>query len=307
MAHPLTSAQFRRLLDDRLTEAYQEEYEYLPFPKEQLFNVQDTDKAWEEYFSVGNIPDPELFNGTVIYQDVAPGYHTKIEPVEYAGGIIIERKLIDDERYDIIEGMAGGLGEAMKRKQTKIAHEPFIYATSAAFTFMTSEEGVALASDSHTTKATGVSTSTGFDNLATLPFDGANLEVLRLQGLRLRSDIGERFSTNFDTIIYPSSLSRMVDEVVGTQSGLDTEHGNINTQYKKWKTIELPLLDDYDTKSWGIVDSRRMKRFLYWLNRIGIEKHMTVDFDTFMTKYIDYARFAWGFTDWRWIIWSNVS
>lgn len=305
--NPLLSRQFVRLLDNRLKKVYVDKFKGLPLIIDKLFSTITDEQAWVEYFGVGSIADPEAFNGTTIYQGISPGYHTKIEPTEYAGGFIVERKLLDDDQYRVIEGRTKGLATAANRKMNKIAHEPFRYADSAAFTFMTSEEGVALCSDSHLTKAPDVSTTTGFDNYATLPFDAVNLEALRLQGLGLRDDIGERIETNFDTIVHPSNLSADVWEVLNSQGKVDTDYNNENFQKGRWKSIELPYLDDWDTNNWFIIDSSMMKEYLIWFNRIPVEFDSTTDFDTKMRKYADYFRVGWGFTDWRWIIGSFVA
>lgn len=307
MGNPLTDKQFVRLLDDRLTKVYTEEGKGLPSIIDKFFARQKSKKAWEEYFSIGGVPDPEAFNGIIQYQSVAPGYHTKIEPKEYAGGITIQRRLLDTDRYDVIEGLAKGLKKAALRKMNKIAHEVFYHFDSTAFTFMTPEEGVALCSNSHTTKAPDVSTSSGFDNLATLAFDAANLETLRIQSKGLRDSIGERMETNFDTIIHGTNLAEAVWEVLNSSGKVDVADNNANFQKGRWKSIELPMLDDHDTNDWFIVDSSAMKDSLLWIDAVPLEFNSTTDFDTMMRKYADYFVIGWGFTDWRWIIGSSVS
>uniref|UniRef100_A0A6M3K1U5 Putative capsid protein n=2 Tax=viral metagenome TaxID=1070528 RepID=A0A6M3K1U5_9ZZZZ len=306
MGNPLTDKQFIRLLDDKLTKVYHDQYDGLPLIIDTFYNRMKSTKAWEEFFSIGDIPDPEAFNGTIQYQGISPGYHTKIEPSEYAGGIMVERRLIDTDRYDVIEGRAKGLARAANRKMNKIAHEPFIYHTSTAFSFMTSEEGVALCSNSHTTKS-GTSTTSGFDNLSTLPFNAVNLEAVRIQSLGLKSDISERIDTNFDTIVHGSNNAEAVWEVINSQGKVDEMTNNANFQHKKWKQIELPLLDDYDTNDWFIVDSGAMKEYLIWIDSVPLEFMSTTDFDTMVRKYADYFVIGYGFTDWRWAIGCSVS
>lgn len=307
MGNPLLDKTFIRLLDDKLNHVYHDEFKGLPDIRGQFFDIINDSKAWQEYFSVGGVPDPVEFNGTVTYQSVAPGYWTKIEPKEYAGGITIQRRLLDTDRYDIVESRAKGLATAANRKMNKLAHEVFIHHDSNAFTFMTSEEGVALCSDSHTTKAQGVSTSTGFDNLSTLPFDAVNLEALRLQGLGLRDDIGERMVTNFDTIVHGDNLAEKVWEVRKSEGKLDEMTNNANFQQGRWKSIRLPYLDDYDTNDWFIIDSKAMKNYLKWINGVPLEFNSTTDFDSHMRKYADYFVCGWGFTGWHWVISSSVS
>jgi len=307
MGNPLTSKQAVRLLDDRLTKLYWDRYNGLPKVRDQLFTTVNDSRAWLEYYAMGGVPDPAEMNGTITYQAVSPGYHQKIEPKEYAGGITIERRLLDTDRYDIVDRLPTGLATAANRKMNKIAHEPFIYHDSSAFTFLTSEEGVALCSNSHTTKADGVSTSTGFDNLSTLAFDAVNLETVRIQSRGLKDDIGERIDTNFDTIIHGTNDEEAVWEVMKTEGKLDEANNNLNFQRGRWKSICLPLLDDYDTNDWFIVDSSLMKEQLIWHQGVPLEFNNTTDFDTMMRKYADYFVCGWGFTDWRFIIGASVS
>lgn len=307
MANPLTDKQFVRLLDKRLTDVAVGAYEGLPMIIDKLFKVMPSKKAWEEFMAVSGVGDPEAFNGMIQYQGAYPGYTCKITPTEYAGGITIQRRLLDTDQYDVIEELASGLGEAANRKRNKIAHEPFIYFDSAAFNYLYSEEGVALCSNSHTTKVPNVSTSAGFDNLLTLAFDADNLEAARILSKGFKSDIGERIQTNFDTIIHGTNLAADVWEVLNSQGKTGTANNDANFQKGRWKSIELPLLDDYDTNDWFIVDSAMMKKQLIWVDGVKPEFNSTTDFDTLVRKYASYFVCGWGFRDWRFIVGSSVS
>lgn len=307
MGNPMTSNQQWRLLDDRLEKVFWDRYDGLPLVKEKIFTVVNDSKAWLEYYGLGSVPDPALFNGTVTYQSVAPGYHTKIEPVEWAGGIVIERRLLDTERYDVIDKRANGMATAANRKMNKIAHEPFIFHDSTAFDYATSEEGVAICSNSHLTKADDVSTSTGFDNLSTLAFNHTNLEALRIQSRGLKDDIGERIDTHFDTIVHGTNLAEAVWEVLKSDKRPDDANNAKNFQQGRWESMELPLLDDYDTNDFFICDKSAMKEALIWHQGVPLEFHETRDFDTFMRKYVDYFVCGWGPVDWRFIVGSSVS
>lgn len=307
MGSPLTDRQFVKLLDYDMTKTFDEKFKGLPLIIDKFFDRVKDKHAWLEYFNVGSVPDPELFSGTVEYQSVAPGYHTKITPLEYAGGIVIERRLLDTDRTGIIKKKARGLAVAANRKMNKIAHEPFINHDSSAFTFMATDEGVALCSSGHTTKASGVSTSSGFSNISTLSFDAVNLEAVRLQSLRFKDDIGERITTNFDTIVHGSSLSEAVYEVTKSAGKVDEMTNNVNFHQGRWKSIELPYLDDFDTNDWFLLDSTLMKESLIWQDGVPLEFDATTDFDTHMRKYSSYFVVGWGWVEWRWLIGCSVS
>jgi len=306
MGSPITSEQFIRLLDTRFKEVSENAWNELPSQKDSLYKAVSSDSAWEEYFSVGAVGDIPAHNGRINYLSQSPGYVTRIEPKEYSGGLIFERKFLDDKKYNVMNSQVASLTRAAQRTQEKFAVEPFAYAFSSAFNYMYSEEGVSLCSDSHTTKS-GASTSTGFDNSGTSALSPTSLAAARLAMRRFRGDIGERIDTDPDLLIVPDSLYDTALEITQTASGLYSGEGTKNVQQGRFKVLALRRLDDYDTNNWFLVDSRAMKEHLLWIDRIKPETKMTVDFDTFAVKWGTYFRCGNGFKDWRWVYGSNVS
>jgi len=308
MGSPLTQRAFTRLLDERLSEVFYENHgSDLDENIMTLFNVKTSSKAWEELFGMGDIPDFEEHVGTLNYNSVYPGYHTKVEHKEFSNGIQIERKLIDDELYDVVEGRSARLGEAARRTKEKYGCRPFAYAFSTSYDFMTSEEGVALCSNSHTTKASGVSTTTGFDNYGTSAFSPVALEATRIAGNKFKSDIGERMDMNFDTIIIPDDLYEDAWEVMESAGKIDTDNNNRNFHKGRYNLLVYRRLSDYDVNNWFLVDYNKMKQSLYWYNRIPTEFMNTTDFDTFIRKYAGYFRISYGWKSWRWVFGHEVS
>lgn len=51
----------------------------------------------------------------------------------------------------------------------------------------------------------------------------------------------------------------------------------------------------------------KMKKMLYWYNRIPTEFYNTTDFDTMIRKYAAYFRISYGWKDWRFIVGHEVS
>lgn len=313
MGNPLASSQFVRLLDDRLRKVAVDSFKELPSMIDRLFGVIKSDKAWEEFYGIGAVPDIPAFSGQLEYLGVAPQYYTRIEPKEYAGGIAIERKLIDDDRYDVIKSRQNGLAESLRRVREKLGAQAFGYAFSSAMTFQTSEEGVALCSSSHTTKS-GASTSSGFDNSGTTALSKTAIAATRILMRQFKNELGARIVIEPDTLLVPDNLYDTACEAVGwsesgAQSQLDPDSGNnkINPQYKRWTVIPYPRLDDYDTNNWFMIDSKKMKEYLLWIDRIAPDVTTTTDFETYMIKQAIYSRFGYGWTDWRWIYGHTVS
>jgi hypothetical protein len=313
MGNPLVSSQFARLLDDRLRKVYVDSFKELPSMVDRLFGVIKSDKAWEEFYGVGAVPDIPTFSGVLEYLSVAPQYYTRIEPKEFAGGIQIERKLLDDDRYDVIKSRQNGLVESLYRVKEKYGAQAFGYAFSSALTFSTSEEGVSLCSSSHTNKS-GASTTSGFNNSGTTALSKTAISATRILMRKFKNETGQRIVIEPDTLIVPDSLYDSACEAVGwSESGAssmldpDSANNKINPQYKRWTVIPYPRLDDFDTNNWYMVDSKQMKEYLIWINRVDPDIMTEKDFESFMFKQSIYARFGYGFTDWRFIFGHSVT
>lgn len=307
MATPLDSSQFVRLLDNRLREISENPYPEISRMIPELYKTIKSDSAWEEFYQIGAVPDIPEFTGKLSALGISPGYHLKIEPKQYAGEVQFERTLIDDKKYAVLDSVAEGLMTSAIRTEEKLGARPFTRAFSTAFDFMTSEEGLALCSDSHTTKA-GVSTSTGFDNAGISAASKTAVAATRLLMRRFKNDIGERIDIGDDfAIVTPDNLADIFEEINRTPKGLNSAEGTVNMQAGRYKIITYPRLDDVDTNNWYMVNLSAMKKALVWIDRIAPEVKRTSDFSTYMLRIAIYFRCAYGFTDWRWIYGHNVS
>jgi hypothetical protein len=299
---PILSAQYLALLDKRLKKVSERPFSELTQMIPQLFNVMSSDSAWEEFFGVSAMPDTPEFNGQLEYAGTSPEWLTRIEPKEFALGVQIERKFHDDKKYAVMDNWVAALSESLIRTREKYGCEIFANGASAAFRFGWSEEGVALFG-THTNK----SGAAGNTNVGTATLNKTNVAAARLAMRRFTGSIGQRIEIEPDTLIVPDSLYETACEIVGydPRSGASSDkdpdnlNNKINTQYKRFKVIPWMRLDDYSTKSWYMVDSRQMKKHLYWVNRISPEYKMTVDFENFMTKHASYSRWGAGFDEYR--------
>lgn len=309
MAHPLTSSAFRKLLDSRLTEVFEEDAKKAELASmiPRLFNEATSDSAWEEFFYVTGAPDVPEFHGKLAYLPIYPGWHKKIEHKEYAAGIAAERKLFDDNMYGVLEDNASKLARSSMRVREKKGARAFQYAFSTAFDYMTSEEGVALCSTSHTVK-TGVSTTSGFNNLSTTALSKTAVATARIKMRQMKTDIGERFERGENWgLIVPDNLAETAFEIAMTPKSLDTGDGNVSFHYQRYEIIVYPRLDDVDSNNWFLIDLDNIKDSLIFYDRIRPDYENTVDFDTKQLLQSVYFRLSYGWKDWRWIDGSQVS
>ena len=134
MAERVSSA-FIRLLDKRLRDVAEAEHESLPSMIPVLFGMESSDSAWEEYSTVGDLPDITEFNGRLTEISQAPGYLTRIEPVEYGNDTRYERKLMDDKKYPVFLDGSRLLMKSAHRTQEKKAVRVLTNAFSTSFDF----------------------------------------------------------------------------------------------------------------------------------------------------------------------------
>lgn len=310
MPSPLESSTFVRLLDKRLNEVAEDAYGDLPGMIQKLYNVESSESAWEEYMSISGLGDIPAFTGRLNYLSMSPGYLNRIEHREYAAGVVIERKLIDDKKYAVMENMASALAKATNRTQEKDGAKTFQYAFSSAFDFLYTEEGVSLCSNSHTSKS-GASTAVGFDNLGTTALSKTAIAAARIAMQQFRNDMGERIDMDDSwALVVPLALEDTAREIADTKMGFEastTSANKANTEYGRFEVIPYLRLDDVDTNNWFLVNKTLMAQQLMWFNRIKPEFKNTVDFETFQIKHSVYARWSCGWKDWRWVYGSQVS
>jgi hypothetical protein len=311
MPNPINQSRFQELVrkgytkvyEDRIAELHQKEQ-----LKDKLFAVRGTDTAYEEFYGVGSLPDIPRFNGTLSYLDVPPGYGVRIEPGEFAAGVEIERKLWLNNLYGVMKNWGGKFAIASHRTKEKAAIKAYANLNSAAFDFMPfNEEGVAIASTAHTTKADSVSTTSGFSNLGTTAFSPTAVEATRILMRGFRGDNGEILSVMPDGLIGPTTLDQKFEEVNATTKGLYSAEGTVNVQQGRWSPVTSQYFNDYSTKNWMMVDWSALKEYALWLDRISDEIKSTVDFETMKIKFSTYSYYGAGFTGWRFIYFMNVS
>lgn len=309
MGTPIARSAFVLLLGDTLRAVAEDQYADLVKMKDVFFKNVPSEKAWEEYMDVSDLGDIREFNGKIEYLPMYSGYRKVIEPKEYASGVQVQQKFIEDNRYDVLTNFAKKLMKSAVRTQEKHAVGAFNDAFSGTYDYMTTnEEGVALCSNSHTTKVPGVSTSGGgFDNLGATALSKTSLAANRLLMKGFKSSIGERIEIGDRmSLVIPEALRDTAEEITGTPAGLYTADGTVNTEYGRTGVIPYARLDDNSSTNWFLVDMDRMKESLFWIDRKPLVHDVTEDWDTYNMLQKIRGRWGYGVIDWRWLFGSNV-
>lgn len=305
MAVPHASAAFGDLLDPRFQRIFHEQYDELPDMIPQIFAFPtDNGRADMRWSQVGAYGDWTQFTGTVGYQAASQGFDTTATHIEFATGTQVERKLFDDDQYNIMDQRPAGLATAGVRTRQKHGARIFTNAFSVDTFFYNNSEGVALCSNSHTTNS-GASTSSGFDNLTTSALSATAVTAARIQFVGFRDDKANRLMVRPDEILIPPDLYEIAFEIVASMGQVDSAQNNRNVHEGAYRIIEWNYLTD--TNNWFMMDSTFRKQSLFWIDRVSKEFAFAEDIDTIIAKWRAYMRYSNAWTDWRWILGASVS
>ncbi len=310
---PQTSNEFDKLLFEGLFKVFNDRMTYLEQSDMigQVYNViTNSTKAVEEVTSVGQVSDVQEFTGRMAELDIAPGWSTKFEAKQFGGFLETERTLADDEQYGVftLSNNEAGLADSSNRGREDNAARPIALADSAAFDFITNqEEGTALASNSHKTKALNVSTSTGFDNLGTSSLSKTATAATRILMRKTKTNLGRRFTSNRRWgLLVPDTQEFKAKEINNTPWGLDSGQRNENLQFGIYEVIVWERLEDFSSNNWAMVDLNMMKMMMMFFDRTKGETERERDFMTKAIRQSVYDRYSLGHNDWRFIFWQNV-
>jgi len=305
MPVPHISENFGDLLDPRFQRIFTNKYDELPDMIPRLFSMPSTNgrenMTWSE---VGTFPDFSQFTGNVSYSSQSQGYNTTSTPIQWTNGTQVERKLFDDDQYNIMDQKPAGLATSASRSRQTHGARPFNNAFAVDTFFYNNTEGVALCSNSHTTTS-GASTANGFDNLVTTALSATAVAAARIQMVKFRGDQAERISIVPNEILIPNDLYEEAFEIVASAGKLDSANNNQNVHQDKYTIVEWNYLSD--TNNWFMMDSSMRGMMLHWVDRIPLEFAMMEDFDKLTAKWRAYMRYAQAHTDWRFILGAQVS
>lgn len=260
----------------------------------QLFNVATSTKAQEHDLGVGGMADWEEYKGAIVYDDLEQGFKTTYTHVEFAKGFAIERKLVDDDLYNIINQRPRALAISAMRKREKDAASVFNNAFSSSYT---GGDAIALCG-SHPYSPSNAATQSNAGSTA-LSYDAiiATRKLMRAY----KDDRGQLVNVMPDTLIVPPGLENTAWEILESINKPDTANNNGN--YVRSTGISL-IVWDYltDANNWFLVDSTLAGMYLNWFDRVPLEFAMdpTSDFNL-ISKWRGYMRYSYGWSDWRFV------
>ena len=314
---PMTSDHWAELIDPRMREAF-----FIGFSGGDrrasmvptIYDVIATVLGDEKVLPIGGIGSSGWNfedTGRVQYGEAVKGYEETFTPHEFARGVQVERKLIDDNRIAQALDMAGALGDAAFRMREKAGANVFINAFSAATAETLDDYGtdavgadlVALCSTAHPRHKLDASTTD--TNEGTLALTAANVSTTRQLMAETLDMNGDLLNVMPDEILVPVELEDTAIQIVRSQLDPASANNAVNPQAGRFSVHVWHYLTD--SNAWWLMDSGLRRRCLRWYDRIPLEFARETDFDTLIGKWRAYMRFTLGWSDWRFVYGQNPS
>lgn len=267
----------------------------------QLFNVASSNKAVEYDLGVGGMADFEKYEGVIRYDDPEQLWRPSYTHEEYVKGFKVERKLYDDDMYNVINKRPAAFAIAAMRTREK--HAASIFNNAFAAAGYTGFDGVTLCDGSHPNSPSNASTQ---DNEGTtaLSYDAvvSTRELMRA----FKDDRGELVPVNPDVLLVPPELEGTGNEIVKTMRGPNSQQpgtANYAANLVQDRGVKLVVWDYLtDANNWFLIDSQLAKLYLNWFDRAPLEIALDPrsDFDL-EARWRGYMRYSYGWSDWRFV------
>lgn len=271
-----------------------------------LFNVQRSSKAVEYDLGVGGMEDFQEYEGRIDYDDAEQLWRPSYTHTEYVKGFKVERKLVDDDMYNVINKRPLAFATAAMRTREKHAASVFNNAFSDSYTGYDSQP---LCDDDHPYSP---SNSTAIDNELTLELSYDNVVTARETMRAFVDDRGELVSVNPDLLLVPPELEGTANEILRTMRGGNSQQpgtANYDANLLQERGMRMVMWDYLtDANAWFLIDSQLAKLYLNWFDRVPLEVALDPTSDFHLeARWRGYMRYSYGWSDFRFVIGSNPS
>lgn len=297
----MTSTSMNYALDEVVSEvAWDEFYDgefYLPF----FYRVRGSTRARERTASFGGLGKYAVKNPTVAAEkdELTQEFEKTFVHSALAKTVEIERELVDDEDWGVLEEIGEELG--FTARYTMEDDAAALFNDIAAGATYTSEDGLSIANAAHLNAAGGNSQA----NSGTNTLNQTGLGTTRVAMKAFKNARGLNILSMPDLLVVPTALEETGWEQTRSSGKPDSANNNMNFYNGQFSMVVWQFLTD--TNAWGMIDSRLMRRNLLWYMRIMFETWGDGDFDTGTKRVGGYYRASHGCRDWRWIYWNNPS
>lgn len=273
-------------------------YKELPKPFESYFQMETSDKAYEEIVEATGfgLAAAKAEGASIQYDSTGEGYKTRFTNVTYGLGYIVTREALEDNQYKTLsERRSSELARSMNA--TKCIVHANILNRGFSGSYL-GGDGVALFSASHPTVAGNQSNLLTAADLSEAALEDAATRIMLLENAR-GIKIGARPRT---LIIHPSewaNATRILESDLQSGAKTDTTNTNNINALKVKGIVDQVVMDPYltDTDAWFLTTD--IPYGLLSFQRRAMEFKQDNDFDTENAKAKATERYVPGWADWR--------
>lgn len=264
-----------------------------------MYKMDSSEKPDEKYLEIEDMGNVPVFTGDLAYTEFREGNTKTLTHQERALGLKIQRKLIDDDLYGVIDKMVSMMGVSMRYAYEVDAASPFVNAFNTTYTVF---DGLSMCSTAHTF----LSTSTTQSNSGTSAFSYAALDAAIIAARKFKNS-QDRFilDVSMDGLLGPPDLDSQMREVIESKLKPGTANNNINAYNSKFTIMTTPFLTD--TNDWFLYDTKRLQSNMIWIQRIPTEFGNDGTFDGFVKKYRVYSRYSNSPIHWTHVYGNQVA
>lgn len=293
MSGVINTGSIAKLLWPGLNAVWGKEYVEHPVECRDLFDMETSEKAYEEEVLVPGfgLAPVKAEGASVQYDSTSQGYVSRYTHIAYGLGFIVTREAIDDNQYEKKAlGSTRDLAFSFRQTKENVAANVYNRAFNSSYTGGDGKE--LLATDHPIQGGT-------FSNELATPADlsEAALEDICVQIMNAVNDRGLKISLMPRSLIVPTALTFEATRILKSQLQNDTANNAINALRSMGMFPEGVKINHYltDADAWFVRTNapRGMKMF----SRTAAEFAQDNDFDTSNLKYKGYERYSVGWTD----------
>lgn len=269
---------------------------------DKIFHVIQSNKAFEEdtgFTGIGLLEETNEL-GALPYEDADPSWTTTYVHREFRKGRMVSKKLVQDEKWHLIQALPKTLSQAKWRTYETAAADIFNYgfvAGGGGLATFDAADGQALFSTAHTNKKGTITQS----NKITTALSQSALETVITTMSTRKDSKGQLITFNPDTLIVPPALRYKARVILESDGSIGNNNNDINTMKGALNLIVWPFLTS--TTAWFVMDSSAHQLNFFKRTDEDVEGPV-YDFDNGAAKWKIETRFSVGWSSWQGIFGS---
>lgn len=272
-----------------------QDYKKHPEECKMVFDVETSDKAWEEDVELTGMGLASVKNegSSSTYDNLGQGPTTRYQHVTYSLGFIVTEEEFDDNQYEkVARARTQSLGFSFRTTKETVGANVFNRAFNSSYT---GGDGKEMIATDHPTKD-----GTQANELATAAdiSEVAVEDMLKLL-MRAENSAGHPIALKAERLIVPPELAFDAERIVKSVLQSGTANNDINAMKSMGVFAKDPMVWHYltDDDAWFITTNAPNGLKLYQRKNRVIRRDSEFDTDNLKVKGIE--RYSFGWSDWR--------